>query len=464
MKRKDDEKDRSCSSRSKLEPIPPDLKMATVTRLPAKSDMKSQNKFLLGGGMKRKERDKEEDDDDDEKEKETDPSKSDFDSLPLDLQMAILTRVRAKTLMNSRCVSKTWSSIIRSQGFIESYFSNSSKQSRFIVALSNGVFTNPEEKLTFFFSFQHDEGEEEHKSSSSSLVPSFEMAIPTTFSHYRQLLASFHGILAVKANSWMMMCNPSMEQVVKLPGDPIASFVGYDPIDDQFKALSCCATSWNDYDGHLEHKVLTVGSGQGWRPIKGTLLPYRESLANVCINGFLYYAAFFTQTTGAAFVRFDVRSEKLSFIRAPSVVLPRGNETVFLEYKGKLASIVRLPYGRFPSFDLWILEDAEKPEWSKHTCAFPSSVWDDIECGEIYFPGTNKAGEIIVAPTKLSRHVRPFYIFYYNVETQNIRRVRLLGIGDSDEFRRSYGFNPKPEDYFVRIAHQHVESLGFFRV
>ncbi|XP_019099460.1 PREDICTED: putative F-box protein At1g32660 [Camelina sativa] len=439
MKRKDDEKDRSCSSRSKLDPIPPDLKMATVNRLP----------------------DKEEDDDDEEK--DTNPSKLELDSLPHDLKMAILTRMSAKSLMKLRCVSKMWSSIIRSRGFIDSFFSNSSKQSRFIVALSNGVFTNPEEKLTFFFSFSHDEGEE-HKSSSSSLVPSFEMAIPTTFSFYRQFLASFHGILAVELDSLMIMCNPSMEQVVKLPGDPIASFVGYDPIDDQFKALSCCATSWNDYDGHLDHKVLTVGSGQGWRPIKGTPLPYRESLANVCINGFLYYAAFFTQTTGAAFVRFDVRSEELSFIRAPSVVLPRGNETVFLEYKGKLASIVRLPYGRFPSFDLWILEDAEKPEWSKQTCAFPSSVWDDIECGEISFPGTNKAGEIIVAPTKLSRHVRPFYIFYYNVQTQNIRRVRLLGIGDSDEFRRSYGFNPKLEDYFVRIAHQHVESLGFLRV
>ncbi|XP_010463049.1 PREDICTED: putative F-box protein At1g32660 [Camelina sativa] len=399
----------------------------------------------------------------DEDEKDTNPSKSDFDSLPLDLKMAILTRVRAKTLMNSRCVSKTWSSIIRSHGFIDSYFSMSSKQSRFIVALSNGVLTNSEEKLTFFFSFQHDEGEEHQ---SSSLVPSFEMAIPATFAYYRQFLASLHGILAVKANSWMMMCNPSMEQVVKLPGgptQPTASFVGYDPIDDQFKALSCSSRILNDYIGHLEHKVLTVGGGQGWRPIKGTPLPYRTSSASVCINGFLYYVAFFTQTTGQAFVRFDVRSEKLSFIKVPSDVVLRGDESIFLEYKGKLASIVRHPYARFTSFYLWILEDAEKPEWSKQTCVIPSSVWDDIECGEISFPGTNKAGEIIIAPTKLSRNVRPFYIFYYNVETQNIRRVRLLGIGDSEEFRRSYGFHDRPEDYFVLIAHQHVESLGFFK-
>ncbi|XP_023644416.1 putative F-box protein At1g32660 [Capsella rubella] len=398
--------------------------------------------------MKRKGRDNE----DDNNEKDTNSSKLELDSLPLDLKMAILTRLPAKSLMKLRCVSKTWSSIIRSRGFIDTFFSNSSKQSRFLVALSNGAFTEPEEKLTFFFTFSHDEGEKEQ--SSSSLVPSFEMAIPTTFSDYSHSLSSFHGILVVKSDSCTMMCNPSMEQVVKIPGGLI-NFVGYDPIDDQYKALRI---------GYLEHKVLTLGCGQEWRAIEDTPLPYRPTSPNICINGFLYYAAFFTQTKDTAFARFDVRSEKLSFISTPKAVVQWGKESVYLEYKGKLASIVRNPYSRISSFDLWILEDAEKAEWSKQTCVFPSSVWDDVECGEISFPGTNKAGEIIMAPKKLSRNVRPFYIFYYNVETQNVRRVRLLGIGDSEEFRRSYGFNGRyTDDCFALIAHQHVESLGFVK-
>ncbi|XP_020870908.1 putative F-box protein At1g32660 isoform X2 [Arabidopsis lyrata subsp. lyrata] len=66
-------------------------------------------------------------------------------------------------------------------------------------------------------------------------------------------------------------CNT--EQFVKLPAT--TAFVGYDPIDDQYKVLS-----WN-----------------------------------------------------------RTRSEKLSFINAPKDVVQWGRKAVFIEYKGKLASI-----------------------------------------------------------------------------------------------------------------------------
>ncbi|KAG7599131.1 F-box associated interaction domain [Arabidopsis suecica] len=237
----------------------------------------------------------------------------------------------------------------------------SAKQSRFIVSLCNIVFGEPEEKLLLFFSFSHNEGDE----SSSSLVPNFDMALPAvSFSFYSGSCASLHGILAVETEAGqLMMCNPSTEQVVKLTSDCI--FVGYDPIDDQYKVLSWDNNIWEDPNAHLKHKVLTLGDGQGWRHIKDTTLPYRAISPNVCINGFLYY-------------------------------------------------------------------------------------------------GTNRAGEIIMAPSLLSVNLQPFYIFYYNVETKNIRRVRLLGIGDSEEFRRSYGFEEHAKA-FVNIAHQHVESIAFFK-
>ncbi|EFH70098.1 predicted protein [Arabidopsis lyrata subsp. lyrata] len=335
--------------------------------------------------------------------------------------MVILARLPAKSLMKLRRVSKIWSSIIRSRGFINSFYSISSKQSRFIVALSNSVFGKPAEKLTFFFLFSHDDGDD-----SSSLLPNFEMAIPNcSFSGF-SYLASFHGILAVRADHKWLMCNPSTEQFVKLPAT--TAFVGYDPIDDQYKVLSWNRTRY-DSNGHLQHKVLTLGDGEVWRHIKDTPLPYtyRATQTNICVNGFLYYVAWLTQTKDMVLVCFDVRSEKLSFINAPKDVVQWGRKAVFIEYKGKLASIVRDPYDRFHS--------------------------------------TNKAGEIIMAPKRLSSDFRPFYIFYYIVETKNIRRVRLLGIGDSEEFRRSYGFQRTAgsRQSLVLIAHQHVESVGFFK-
>ncbi|CAH2034605.1 unnamed protein product [Thlaspi arvense] len=63
--------------------------------------------------MKRKERDRNEDD-----ERDTPPSI--LDSLPLDLKLATLSKLPAKSL------TKTWSSIIRSREFIDSYYAMSS--------------------------------------------------------------------------------------------------------------------------------------------------------------------------------------------------------------------------------------------------------------------------------------------------------------------------------------------------
>ncbi|CAH8302117.1 unnamed protein product [Eruca vesicaria subsp. sativa] len=213
-------------------PIAVDLKIARVTRLPATHHQDAREE------------------------------ESKFDSLPYDLKMAIVSRLDAKSVIKFRCVSKFWSSIIRSRGFIDSFFSKQQAQ-RFIVALGNGLSNEPEEKLTFFFSFE----EPSSSSSSSSLVPNFEMAIPVGLSSIRESFASLHGFL-------------------------------------------------------------TVG-----------------------------------------------------------------------------------------------------------------------------------AGEIIMVPTTLSPKIQPFYIFYYNVKTQTLRRVRLLGIGDNKEFRRSYGFL-KQRFCLVRIAPQHVHSIA----
>ncbi|CDY27911.1 BnaA07g05010D [Brassica napus] len=314
MKRKEREEERLCRSRSKIGPIAVDLKTARVTRLPARSTHQEalpQRKKEADGN-------------------ETSPS-SKFDSLPFDLKMAIVSRMGAKSLMKFRCVSKIWSSIIRSRGFIDSFFSMSSKQSRFIV--------------------------------------------------------------------------------IKLHSS--TRFVGYDPIEGQHKALFVeSRVSRSSVHHHLDHKVLTLGGGscQEWRLIEGTPGPYRPISVGVCVNGVIYYGARNSpHFRNPVMVCFDVRTEKLSFIQAHETLL---------------------------RFDLWILEDPVKHEWSKQHCVFPSSVWDSVWGFEMSFPGTNKDGEIIMAPTSL-----------------------LLGIGDNKEFRRSYGFL-KQRDCFVRIAPQHVHSIA----
>ncbi|WZZ03809.1 hypothetical protein YC2023_089730 [Brassica napus] len=281
--------------------------------------------------------------------------------------MAIMSRLPAKSLMKFRCVSKMWCSFIRRQELVDSFFAVSSAEPRFIVSFSNNAFGKPEEKLTFLLSYP--EG-----SSSSSLVPRFEMALPVGLRASQEYCASLHGFLSVYTDHGLMVCNPSTEQVFNLTKN--TQFVGYDPIGGQHKALSVHLRDPSSARPHLLHKVLTLGGGGGWRDIEGT-------------------------------------------------------------------------------------PDAQKHEWSKQTCVFPSSAWESVSCRRMSFQGTNKAGEIIIVPSVVNTiKVQPFYIFYYNVTTNNVRRVRLLGIGDNEEFQRSYGFVGGYE-CFVRVAPHHVDSIAF---
>ncbi|XP_010419488.1 PREDICTED: F-box protein At1g30790-like [Camelina sativa] len=77
-----------------------------------------------------------------------------------------------------------------------------------------------------------------------------------------------------------------------------------------------------------------------------------------------------------------------------------------------------------------------------------------------YTRGSNKTGEIILAPQLLSSKLEPFYILYYNVTSQGIRRVRLEGIADNEEFRRRYGIG-KNGDCRVYMASEHFEDIAF---
>ncbi|EOA37545.1 hypothetical protein CARUB_v10011783mg [Capsella rubella] len=382
--------------------------------------------------------------------------KSEVDHIPLDLEEAILTRLPAKSLMKFLCVSKMWSSTIRSQRFVNSYFAMSSTMgSRFTISFDCGSRGKIDDARMFIFSSSYE------CERSSSLATTLRMTIPSVILSRGAVCRSVHGLIGCVMSGPFLVCNPSTNKFTRLPSTGPCTSWGYDPVGDQFKTLTNVSYP-NQPPDHLMHEVIRLGGGGGglepsssWTSYRFASPPYMAVTKSICINGFVYYAAWTpTRTTNPVIVCFDVRSERLSCIKAPRPVVWWEGDSILIEYKGKLASIARHPYSDFSTFDLWILEDVKTHDWSKQTFELPFSLG---LARHITSPGTNSLGEIIFAPTLLSYDVEPFYIYYYNVERKDMRRVRLLGIADDEEFRRRYGIGGQ---CYVLISPQHVESIA----
>ncbi|WZZ59505.1 hypothetical protein YC2023_059612 [Brassica napus] len=117
-----------------------------------------------------------------------------------------------------------------------------------------------------------------------------------------------------------------------------------------------------------QQNVLTFGGCQGWRDIKGTMGQYRPISVGVCINGFIYYGAYNS-------------TDRWTIVLMTVSVYTQISIWGWIEYNGKLASIVREPYDSKVSI---------------YGCVFPPLR--DILFRATKYPGTNKAGEIIMVP------------------------------------------------------------------
>uniref|UniRef100_A0A0D3A1K9 F-box associated beta-propeller type 3 domain-containing protein n=2 Tax=Brassica oleracea var. oleracea TaxID=109376 RepID=A0A0D3A1K9_BRAOL len=218
--------------------------------------------------------------------------------------------------------------------------------------------------------------------------------------------------------------------------------------------------------------VITLGGGGGGGLVSRSRVTspyYRPMTVGLSINGFMYYAASVPNQTAETppthvFVCFDVRNERiLSFITTPKEVLVWKVHTSLIEYKGKLAVVVPTNCLRsgssFDRFDLWILEDVTKHEWSRQSFQLPLSLPFAFRRSQrMISQGTNKAGEIIFSPTSLPGRAQPFYVFYFNPDTKNTRRVRIHGVADTEEFWSRHGLTGM---CCVSFSPQHDDSIAF---
>ncbi|CAF2287825.1 BnaA04g18670D [Brassica napus] len=368
---------------------------------------------------------------------------------PVDLFMEIFSRLPVKSIAICRCVSKTWSSVLRRQDFTELFLSRSRTLPKLLLAYQK-------DGDLFFFSAPQPQNPEEN---SSPVVATYRMKL--SFDAYFRngafgINGLDHGLVGLSGRTHSVICNPSTGQSLPFTRAKTRSMslFGYDPIDKQFSGLLNVVAE--------EYQVLTLGTeNPSWRTIDcGCILSYySQHVRQKCINGVLHYLSTDMSTETTVLVCFDVRSEKFSFVKVKTFV----TEGTMINYDGKLVHIfldhvdnVELivnsviltmvnyngklgfllsgesgyVYERSTSVNLWVLEDTDKQEWSERTFVLPA-LWEDIVGSvRLGFVGMTRTNEIVMRPLGLPG--RPFHLIYFNIERNTVVRVSIQGMDVSE--------------------------------
>ncbi|KAG7598834.1 F-box associated domain type 3 [Arabidopsis suecica] len=349
-----------------------------------------------------------------------------LDSIPIDLLLEIFSRLPAKSVGRSSCVSKQWASILGSQGFAELFLTRSSTRPRLLFALQP---YNDGDWL--FYSSPHPQNPYEKF---TVVAADFHTKFPRSQSKciYASGLFYFPDVRISKnkgEDPVPVICNPITGQYTVLPKlrterEPI-SFFGFDPIEKQFKVLLIHTVVNNE----TVHHILTLGAGKmRWRNIQCPLARY-PAREGICINGVLYYLA---------------------------------------NYKGKLCGIsLKFENDRgwhigwrsgwsTRELHMWILEDVEKQEWSQYVYPFPENGYSK----RLAVVGMTTTGEIVLSENLSSK---PYNVFYFSPEKNTFQCVNFQYVGANlEEHRHSgtvYAFGDHVEDLSVKDAKQLKSSV-----
>ncbi|EFH67182.1 hypothetical protein ARALYDRAFT_336227 [Arabidopsis lyrata subsp. lyrata] len=203
------------------------------------------------------------------------------------------------------------------------------------------------------------------------------------------------------------------------------SFLGFDPIDKQFKVLLI-----NSLVNETVHHILTLEAGiMRWRKIQYCPVTYKPFRKGICINGVLYYFA------NPTIVCFDVS----------------------LKYENDKGwhSGWRSEW-ETRELHMWILEDVEKQEWSQHVYPSPENGYGK----RLSVVGMTTTGEIVLSENLSSK---PYKVFYFSPEKNTFQCVNFQYVGANLEEHKYFGtvdaFGDHVEDLSVNNAKQLKSSV-----
>ncbi|CAH8341862.1 unnamed protein product [Eruca vesicaria subsp. sativa] len=354
-------------------------------------------------------------------------------NIPLDLIVEILKKLPTKSLARFRCVSYQWESIINNYIVIDSIVTRrSNKPPRDPHFFFQKLLNEPSQRGLYRRSFPthkpfsilsytclyHQVTDEEQLYHEEIIGKGQDYV--RGFQHVRGLIG-----FSCSRNVQFTIYNPTTRQslllpATRLPGTLVYLF-GYDPFKKQYKVLSLTKNR-----SELSCKIFVLGDvSNEWWDIKCSIGSHSPLAEAVCMNGKIYYKARKTNWT-RVLVSFDVRHEMFNHVQTPedlSLSDYHGDFSILVNYHGKLGCVCRNKFGlNTVDMDVWVMQDAEKQEWSKITFL---DMLHGLPILNIRFAGvTNPGGEIVlVHEDYLSEFALDVY--YYDPKQNGLRRVEI---------------------------------------
>ncbi|XP_065628572.1 F-box/kelch-repeat protein At3g23880 isoform X2 [Quercus suber] len=218
--------------------------------------------------------------------------------LPYEVLLEILHRLPVKSLIQFRCVSKSYNSLITSPVFIKSSFTRShSDSNKLIVRYLDVKYHIERYKLIYEDNDKND--------SSSEQIQDLELPLRSSSRDYFRLLGSANGLFCLHEENRFILWNPCIRKFITLPNPSVTYFlpcylaIGFDLRTDDYKVVRIVYQSvnvWYEVAKPPLVEVYSVSEGS-WRVTSaGDSYPPRISISNwhpqaAYLNGAVYFAA-----------------------------------------------------------------------------------------------------------------------------------------------------------------------------
>uniref|UniRef100_A0A5B7BYK0 F-box domain-containing protein n=1 Tax=Davidia involucrata TaxID=16924 RepID=A0A5B7BYK0_DAVIN len=342
--------------------------------------------------------------------------------LPRELLMNILSRLPVKTLCKFRCVSREWRNLISDRHFINLHSDRSKRKPKLVFKRFKLNYDSRRNSYQVAIQLSTVDAKE------GNLSNKFTKVVDERY--INSWVPGSNLLMCVVCFKSVYVCNPSTEEVVKLP-DPCHLFIyqsfgfGFLPMRNEYKLVHL----WTQYDGRLACEIFTLEDGResnsgSWRLTGFCPSFIWEGHSPVSVDGVVYWLGWDQDEPedNKHLVSLDLYTEEFRIVPYPS----HFSSVTFIDVDLDFMSLVELRgclclvdnVSMNAVMNVWMLKDRENLIWEKLYSINFNGLDGDDDC-LFCSPMDDRDGEVLVESNDGK-------LFIYNLENKTFKKAEDL--------------------------------------